>query len=264
LINDSLLGIQNNPVITHRFYFSTAGINCAIICQDRQFLDFLWKHYSSFETKSQPEYEFVVHIQADNFTFPKEENSSSSPAVKRMGKWNNFIIRGPSYVALANTSNHKVLVKMADPSCFDAFLNVIFALILVEKGGLVLDVLTIQEEEEGANIFAKMADDANAETPIKVSNPVIIKPRNNSFYIYNTSFRDEQIEKRANDRQTLRALYLLKQDNRHGLDAMERTAAAQELTRCASWFTNDHFLRDQISNTCSSLINSVPAYKFNF
>ena len=262
MINDYLLNMQHNPVLTPRFYFSAAGVNCAIICQDQDFLNLLMKRYWCFETKNQPEYEFMVQIQPSILNY---SGGSSRPAlvVKRMGKGNNFVIKGPSYIALANTNTRKVLVKMADTSGFDDFLHVIFALILAGKGGLVLDALTVQQKE-GVNIFVKTIDEPDLANALTIGNPVVIRPRNSRFYIYSTPFHDEQTEKPITDRVMLRALYLLKKDYRKGLDSLERAAAVSELVRCASWFTDDPFLRNRISYTCTTVIDSVPAYKLNF
>ena len=78
MINDYLLNIHNNPTITPRFYFSAAGINSAIICQNQEFLKLLHSRYRCFETRNRPEYELMVYTQTAKSAFPEEIKSGEN------------------------------------------------------------------------------------------------------------------------------------------------------------------------------------------
>jgi hypothetical protein len=266
LVNERLLDVPNYQVKTSRFYFSAAGIGCAIICRDAELQNHLAHSCRLFESKGQSEFEIIVQLQPRDVFFHQTDNTSPYPVVERMGRGNNFIIKGTlqlPYIAFANTATRKMLVKIANLDCFDNVLRILFTLVLAEKGGLVLDALTVNEEGN-SNIFVNMVPDNQNENPGPMGDPIIIKPHNHLFRIYPITFRDEQMERGTRERAQLRGLYLMKQHERTELISLEKTQAAMELFRCSSWFTTDRLMLNRILKTCFNIVGGVPTYELHF
>lgn len=271
MLNERLLDTRYSTGKITKFCLSIAGVSCAVISQDSGNLEQFLERYQRYETTGRAEYEIMVQFLALD-TFPRK-NSASSPLVRRVNSGSNFLIRRANlpFLAVANTASRKILVKTyRSQSCFDSFLQILFTLILTEKGGLMLPAYAINENGQVNVFFTPSGTGKNLpgqlfrESKSVTGHLGIIKYHDSRFRVYDTPFRDAQIAERINSRVELRALYLLIKDRNDDLIALNKLPAMVELYRSVSSFTDDRRLLGQILYTCGQIANTVPIFELHF
>ncbi len=272
MLDDHLLDILPFSGRTSRLKLSIAGTSCSIISQDSYFINVLQEHYRRFESSGRAVFDIVLKIVPFNSFSSDDINPIHYPPVKRVNYGNNFLLKQiiNPFIAVANTSSKKVLVKM-EPSqaCFDIFLRMLYTLILAEEGGLLLHGYT-KNEKGRANVFFYPPD--NSEPTVarlsKKSNfftdeQIIIKPHKNRFRVYKTPFSTEYGADRTNSRALLQGIYSLKDGQSDIVLGLDKIKAMMSLYRCVSFFTDDSRLLRRIFTTCCNIIDTVPAYELN-
>ena len=273
MLNDRLLDTQSFPGRTGKMFLSIAGINCAIISQDTSFLDLIRERYCRFVSSGPATYEILLQCLLDDVFTSDATEPPFYPPVKRVNSGNNYLIKQTikPFLAVANTSSKKVLVKLShNQSCFDNFLRMLFTLILAEESGLMLHASAVSEKGQ-ANIFFGPSGSGKTtvarlsrERKILTDELVIIKPHNGRFRVYATPFWDEYMAGQRNARAALQALYSLKKDRRNNLKTLDKIQAVMALYKCVSFFTDDHRLLRRVFNTCCNIVDTVPAYELHF
>lgn len=272
MLTNRLLDIRDFSGRLTKFNVSIAGVSCAIISPDTDFLELLHQRYERFELNGPSEYEIVVQpLSPDTFSRENIGLSSSSP-VKRVKSGNSYLINSAtqSFLAVANTASKKILVKMlGNQRCFDSFLQTLFALILAEEGSLMLSASVLIENGQASVYFQSPVNGKTStvrsyrDSDIPAGQTVIIKPHHNQFRVY-TPFGDQTADGRINGRAELHVLYALKKDSRHDLVVLERASAVAALFRSVSTFTDDNQLLNRVLDSCYKIIDTVPAYEMHF
>lgn len=269
MLDDHLSDILPFPGRTSKLKLSIAGINCSIISQDSYFLSTLQERYRRFKSSDQAVYEIVLQIVPFNSFSQDDIGPIFYPPVKRVNYGNNFLLKQiiNPFIAVANTSSKKVLVKMeSSEACFNIFMRMLYTLILAEEGGLLLNGYT-KNEKGRANVFFYPPD--NNESIVRLSkihslltdDQIIIRPHKGRFRAYQTPFSTKRHSDRRNSRGVLQGIYSLKDGENEITSSLDKVQAMMSLYRCVSFFTDDSRLLKRVFTTCCNIIDTVPAYE---
>lgn len=269
MLDDHLSDILPFPGRTSKLKLSIAGIHCSIISQDSFFLSALQEHYRRFKSSGQAVYEIVLQVVPLNSFSQDDIGPMFYPPVKRVNYGNNFLLKQiiNPFIAVANTSSKKVLVKMeSSEACFEVFLRMLYTLILAEEGGLLLNGYT-KNKKGRANVFFYPPDNSESavRSPKKHSlltdEQIIIRPHKGRFRVYQTPFATEYHADRRNSRALLQGIYSLKDSEGEITSSLDKVQAMMSLYRCVSFFTDDSRLLKRVFTTCCNIIDTVPAYE---
>jgi len=270
---DRVLDKQRIPSRTQKLSISIGGIRCAIISHDTSFLDLLRTRYQWFESSGPAAYEILARLMPIEDLTINNARIYSHVLIKKVNSGDNYIIKQADklFVAVANTSSRKVLIKMCrSEDCFDSFLRMLFTLILIDERGLLLHASAVSENGRGSVFFGPSGSgkttiaQLSAGRTLLSDEMVIIKPHNGGYRVYGTPFWGELIPGRSNARAKLGGLYLLKKDHMNSLMSLDRMQALLNLYQCVPFFDDDSQLRSRILDNCRTLVDAIPIYELHF
>ncbi len=270
---ERVLDRQLIPSGTRKFSISIGGIRCAIISHDTSFLDLLRVRYQWFESSGPAVYEILIRLVPVEKLALEEIRRSPHPLIEKVHSGDNYIIKQADklFVAVANTSSKKVLIKMWESEdCFDSFLRALFTLILADEGGLLLHASAVSENGRGSVFFGPSGSGKTTVARLSIGRTVlsdemvIIKPHNGGYRVYGTPFCGEFIPDRNSTRAELDGLYSLKKDQRNSLMSLDKGQALANLYQCVPFFNGDSQLQSRILDTCRTLVDTVPVYELHF
>jgi len=273
VLGDRVLDKQHIKSGTRKLFISIGGIRCAIISHDISFLDLLRVRYRWFESSGPAAYEILIRlVPIEDFTL---ENGRMPlyTLIKKVNSGHNYIIKQADklFVAVANTSSRKVLIKMwKNDDCFDSFLRMLFTLILINERGLLLRASAISENGRVSVFFGPSGSGKTTVARLSTGRTVlsdemvIIKPHNGGYRVYGTPFRGEFSPDQSNARAPLGGLYLLKKDQMNSLILLDKVQALSNLYQCVPFFDDDSQLQSRVLDTCRTLVDAIPVYELHF
>jgi hypothetical protein len=270
---DRVLDTQHIPSGTRKLSISIGGIRCAILCHDTSFIDLLRARYQWFESSGPAAYEILVKLMPVEDLTADNARASSRILIKKVNSGDNYIIKQADklFVAVANISSNKVLVKMwKSEYYFDSFLRILFTLILANKKGLVLHASAVSENGRGSVFFGPSGSgkttiaQLSAGRTLLSDEMVIIKPHNGGYRVYGAPFWSEFTLGQSSVRAELDGLYSLKKDHMNSLMSLDRMQALLNLYQCVPFFDDDSQLRSRILDNCRTLVDAIPIYELHF
>jgi hypothetical protein len=270
---DRVIETQRIPSGTRKLSISIGGIRCAIICYDTNFIDLLRARYQWFESSGPAAYEILVKLMPVGDLTADNARASSRVLIKKVNSGDNYIIKQADrlFVAVANTSSNKVLVKMwKSEYYFDSFLRILFTLILSDKKGLVLHASAVSKNGRGSVFFGPSGSGKttiarlSSDCTILSEEMVIVKPHNGGYRVYGTPFWSEFTPGQSNVRAELDGLYSLKKDQTNNVTLVDKSLAATDLYQCVPFFGDDGQLQSRIYDTCRTLVDAIPVYELHF
>jgi hypothetical protein len=185
----------------------------------------------------------------------------------------NYLIKQTTkpFLALTNIETKKVLIKTCrSQSAFHNFMRTLFALILTQRKGLLVQAAAVSENRRaslfyGSRYFRKsMINQVLPEADILTDGFIAIRPHNNHFRVYATPFQKESISAAQSIRARLETIYFLKKDHSCSVNQMQGGAPLLALFRNSAFFTNDSELLNSLWNNCRQIIKNVPSYETHF
>jgi hypothetical protein len=276
MLNDFLLESKSISGKAERFSICIAGITCAIISRDNDFLEILRERYRHFETSGPAEYEVILKFlpidTISNDTSIEGTGHIIRTSIKRVNFGNNYIIKQTvkPFLAVTNTESKKVLVKISrSQNCFNNFLRTLFTLILVKKNGLLIRA-TAFGEINGATLFCRnrhfrktSISQITPETPLLAEGLVVVRPHNGHYRIYSTPFRDDCDPEKGPVRAKLNSICFPKRDQASSVSTMQENTTSLSLFKSACFFTDDSQLLNSIWENCRRVARSIPAYEMH-
>src|SRR3989304_1341161 len=110
MLTNRLLDIRDFSGRLTKFNISIAGISCAIISPDTDFLEMLRQRYERFELTGPSEFEIIVQPLPHDTLSREGIGLASSPPVKRVKSGSSYLINSATqpFLAVANTASKKI------------------------------------------------------------------------------------------------------------------------------------------------------------
>jgi hypothetical protein len=163
-------------------------------------------------------------------------------------------------------------LSMHENAHIENFLRVIYAWLCLQDGGLLLHAAGLIRNGEGYVFFGPSGAGKTTTTRLSQDEAiilsddlVILRPRGDHVRLFGVPFKGElSAAPRANQEAPLKAIYRLRQDDRHAVVPLAHTRAVAELVASAPFVVRDRKLSQQLMSVCDTLARQARVHELRF
>lgn len=156
---------------------------------------------------------------------------------------------------------------------FDAFLRVLYSIILTDKKGFLLHSAGVVLGKKGHLFPGPSGSGKTTVARLSLSSGIVLNDeiiacrifKKKTVKIYGTPFWGEMRKGLAHNIPcSLKGLYFLNKSKKRYKKSISRETALKKLLKCCCTFSKDIKDMEEVVNTCISLINCVTSYSLHF